>query len=83
MKSLRSDAKPSAELIAVAGWEVLLNSDDGRYGGRGGGPGNSSVLWRWGDEGEELMAILATRDFMGNSLGFNGGNEDLMGFNGV
>ncbi|CAL1165020.1 unnamed protein product [Cladocopium goreaui] len=27
------------------GWEVLLNSDDGRYGGRGGGPGNSSVLW--------------------------------------
>ena len=26
-------------------WEVLLNSDDGRYGGRNGGPGNSSILW--------------------------------------
>mmetsp|Transcript_79308 Transcript_79308/g.139977 ORF Transcript_79308/g.139977 Transcript_79308/m.139977 type:complete len:862 (-) Transcript_79308:33-2618(-) len=24
------------------GWQVLLNSDDQRYGGRGGGPGNSS-----------------------------------------
>jgi len=27
------------------GWQVLLNSDDRRYGGRGGGPGNSSCLW--------------------------------------
>eukprot|EP00931_Biecheleriopsis_adriatica_P047538 TRINITY_DN27413_c0_g1_i1.p1 TRINITY_DN27413_c0_g1~~TRINITY_DN27413_c0_g1_i1.p1 ORF type:complete len:868 (+),score=136.37 TRINITY_DN27413_c0_g1_i1:44-2605(+) len=26
-------------------WEVLLNSDDLRYGGRGGGPGNSSWVW--------------------------------------
>ena len=38
----------------------------------------------YGDGGMGVkMAILATRDFMGNSLGFNGGNEDLMGFNGV
>mmetsp|Transcript_116874 Transcript_116874/g.342238 ORF Transcript_116874/g.342238 Transcript_116874/m.342238 type:complete len:854 (-) Transcript_116874:175-2736(-) len=26
-------------------WEVLLNSDDGRYGGRGVGPGNLSRIW--------------------------------------
>ena len=24
---------------------MLLNSDDRRYGGRGGGPGNSAWLW--------------------------------------
>lgn len=27
------------------GWEVLLNSDDARYSGRSGGPGNSTMLW--------------------------------------
>ena len=33
----------------AGGWEVLLNSDDGRYGGRGGGPGNSAWIWTgWG-----------------------------------
>lgn len=27
------------------GWQVLLNSDDLRYGGRGCGPGNTSWVW--------------------------------------
>ena len=43
---------------------MLLNSDDGRYGGRGGGPGNSSVLWRDGGGG-----CLGVGEFHGKIMG--------------
>lgn len=43
-----------AKDISLTGWEVLLNSDDARYSGRSGGPGNSTMLWRSGGVGGDV-----------------------------